>query len=287
VSERGTPTLDNLNYLSEGLELEHFPYKHRLWIILIPLFMTLSAMTAEKVTFTCVRSQSEQGMCRITRIALLQPSLVTTRKFPLALLQRAKEEGAKDCRRIYLQLEDSEDFPAASSCRARSNPDHWKNVPAFKYNVSQINNFLAVKTERSLKVESESYTWVAFWIFLLPSISFFVWMIANSQSKVTLIDTKARQLTLTSHRLLGRSTETYDLDQVAWVEVEEDRFGNYWLELVLRSRKRVRLTNVYLFIESNHLRRSRSLNGDNRPNLQALCDRINQFLHAQSNNLHK
>jgi hypothetical protein len=244
--------------------------------------MALSAMTAERVTFTCVRSQPEQGICQITRIALLQPSLVTTRKFPLTLLQRAEEDGSKSCRRIYLQLEDSEDFPAASSCRARSNQDDRENVLAFKYNVSQINNFLAVKTERSLKIESESYTWVAFWIFLLPSISFFVWMIANSQSKVTLIDTKARQLTLTSHRLSGRSTETYDLDQIAWVEVEEDRFGNYWLELVLRSRKRVRLTNLYLFIESNHLRRGRSLNDDNRPHLQALCDRINQFLHAQS-----
>jgi hypothetical protein len=276
--------LDNLNYLSEGLELEHCPYTQRLWITLIPIFVTLSAMTAERVTFTCVRSQPEQGMCRITRIALLQPTLVTTRKFPLALLEKAKEEGAKDCRRIYLQLENSEDFPAASSCRSRSNQDDRGNVLAFKYNVSQINNFLAVKTERSLKVESQSYTWVALWIFSLPSIRFFVWMIANSQSKVTLIDTKTRQLTLTTHGLSGRSTETYHLDQIAWVEVEEDRFGNYWLELVLRSRKRVRLTNLYLFIESNHLRRGRSLNDNNRPHLQALCDRINQFLHAQSNN---
>jgi hypothetical protein len=268
---------------STRLELEHCPHPltRLIWALLLLIFLTFSVFTADKVTLTCSRSQPEQGSCQITRVVLLPPNLVTTTEFPIATLKKAEEEGSKGCRRIYLYLENKSLI--ASSCRGRTNQDEWRNIPAFKYRVSQINNFLAVKTRRSLRVESANFPWAVFWIFSLPSICFLVWMLANSQVKVTHIDKSSRQLTLSSYGLLSRTTETHDLTQVAWIEVEEDRFGGYWLELVLRSHRRVRLTNFRFFLEGNSLVRRNGTwveNFGGRRQLQKIGERMNQLIES-------
>jgi hypothetical protein len=260
--------MEKIRENSGRLEFRSYPLKDWLVVVFLLSVWFWYAFFVENITLICTRTQKEQGSCQLFKTALLKPQPRKITEFSLASLQYADVDDKGSCYQIHLYLKEVREPLRLSNCMRSRHEEYLRNK------VLQIHSFMTSDTETSLRVQEMDLR--VFAAQISPLIGLALWILfSNGRLVIATFDKTTGEVALQRLGLWRAKALNYQISEIVRVKVvaKEPFFfkGSYRLSLVLRSQQKIPIAA------------NRELKESNRRNLQASCDRINHFLHAQSN----
>jgi hypothetical protein len=259
--------MDKLSYSSWKPEFKHYPIDRWFWAAVVLICLARMGTEIKSTTLICNRFETGSDSCKVLLKTLLQPKARQIREFPIAALEKAELDRQPFSKydRIYLRFKDQQNPLILSGANTRR---------SLQSELFRINAFINSDTKSSLEVEDGVKDFQFFYIALSMQAGFILSVLAFSgRVLLATFDRSTQQFTLQRLGLWKRAPLNHQLADISRAELEAKkpgfgRKGSYRPNVVLTSQQKVPLTTVRGFSERN------------RRNLQASCDRINQFLNS-------